>query len=217
MPWITAIEPQRRAGRVSIFLDGEFALGVDEAVAAALGLAVGREMEAETLAEVVRAETRRRAKESALRGLASRARSRAEIRRALERKGYESDVVEEVLGELEHLDLVDDRRFSRAWVEARTHGRPMGARRIAHELRQKGVSPDLIEVALEERTAPEGELALALIAGRQTVKRLRSEESRVARRKLAAALGRRGFSWSVISAAVDALLPPEDEEREGRE
>jgi regulatory protein len=214
MPRITAIEPQRRASRVSIFLDGEFALGVDEAVAQALGLSVGREMDLESLSEVVRAETRRRAKESALRGLASRARSRTEIRRSLERKGYESDLIEEVLGELERLDFIDDGQFTRAWVEARTVGRPMGARRIAHELRQKGVSSEIIEAALEERTAPEGELALALTAGRQAVKRLRGQERAVARRKLAAALGRRGFSWSVVSLALDQLLPPEAEGEE---
>jgi regulatory protein len=214
MPRITAIESQRRPGRVSIFLDGEFALGVDEAVAAALALAVGREMDEEALTRLVRAETRRRAKESALRWLGTRARSRMEIRRGLERKGYESEVIEEVLSELDRLDLVDDRQFTRDWVAARTVGRPMGARRIAHELRQKGVASDLIEAALEERSAPEGELSLALTVGRQAMRRLRGQERPTARRKLAAALSRRGFSWGVVSAALAQLLPPEGDGEE---
>lgn len=213
MPRITAIEAQqRRAGRVSIFLDGEFALGVDEAVALALGLSVGREMDAEGLASVVRAETRRRAKDAALRWLGHRARSRAEIRRGLERKGYEGDVIDEVIADLERLDLVDDQQFSQSWVHARTAGRPMGSRRIAHELRQKGVAPDVIDAALEERAAPEKELSLALAAGGPIARRLRGEDAATARRKLAAALGRRGFSWSVVSAAIAELLAPDEEE-----
>jgi regulatory protein len=211
MPRITAIEPQRRRGRVSVFLDGVFAVGVDEAVAAGLRLAVGQEVGAEELQAIVGAETRRRAKDSALRWLSLRARSRAEVQRGLERKGYESPVIEEVLEELSRQHLLDDRDFTRAWVQARTSGRPMGARRIAHELRGKGVSSELIQEALEARGAPEEELELALAVGRQTVKRVRGEDPARARRKLAAALQRRGFSWSVTSAVVEKLLPGESE------
>lgn len=154
------------------------------------------------------AEARRRAKEAALRWLSQRARSRAEIRRGLERKGYAGEVVEAVLSELEQLDLVDDRQFTRAWVEARTMSRPMGSRRIVHELRQKGVAPEVIEAALQERATPEGELLLARVAARQAIRRLRDEEPAALRRKLAAALSRRGFSWSVVSQAIEELLEP---------
>jgi regulatory protein len=212
MPKVTAIEPQRHAGRVSIFLDGEFALGMHEEVAAALGLQTGQELDSEDLQAMVRAETRRRAKESALRLLGFRARSREELRRRLERKGYESVVIDEVLEELANSKLLDDSEFTRAWVEARTTGRPMGRQRIAWELRQKGVDPETIGEALEERSSPDAELGLAMIVGRQTVERVRGLERQAARRKLAAALQRRGFSWSVTSVVLERLLPGGQEE-----
>jgi regulatory protein len=212
MPKVTAIEPQRHAGRVSIFLDGEFALGMHEEVAAALGLQTGQELDPEDLQAMVRAETRRRAKESALRLLGFRARSREELRRRLDRKGYESVVIDEVLEELSHSKLLDDSEFTRAWVEARTTGRPMGRQRIAWELRQKGVDPETIGEALAERASPDAELGLALTVGRQTVERVRGLERQAARRKLAAALQRRGFSWSVTSVVLERLLPDGQEE-----
>jgi regulatory protein len=212
MPKVTAIEAQRRAGRVSVFLDGEFALGMHEEVAEALGLRTGQELGPEELQAMVRAETRRRAKENALRLLGFRARSRDELRRRLERKGYESVVIDDVLAELSSSQLLDDTQFTRAWVEARTTGRPMGRQRIAWELRQKGIDPETIGEALEARSSADAELGLAMTVGRQTVDRVRGLERQAARRKLAAALQRRGFSWSVTSVVLERLLPGGQEE-----
>jgi regulatory protein len=212
MPRVTAIEAQRRAGRVSVFLDGEFALGMHEEVAEALGLRTGQELSPDELQAMVRAETRRRAKENALRLLGFRARSRDELRRRLERKGYESVVIDDVLAELVSSQLLDDTQFTRAWVEARTTGRPMGRQRIAWELRQKGVDPETIGEALEARSSPDAELGLAMTVGRQTVERVRGMERQAARRKLAAALQRRGFSWSVTAVVLERLLPGGQEE-----
>jgi regulatory protein len=183
-----------------------------EEVAAALGLRTGQELSPEELQAMVRAETRRRAKENALRLLGFRARSCDELRRRLERKGYEGVVIDEVLEELADAKLLDDAEFTRAWVEARTTGRPMGRQRIAWELRQKGVDPETIGEALAERSSPDAELGLALTVGRQTVERARGLERQAARRKLAAALQRRGFSWSVISVVLEKLLPDGQEE-----
>lgn len=208
MPEITAIVASR-VGRVSIFLDGEFALGTHEEVVAALGLCPGRQMEAADLQSLVRAETRRRAKESALRLLGYRGRSRMELRRRLESKGYEEVVIDDVLEDLARAQLLDDREFTESWVTARTGDRPLGPQRIAWELRQKGVAAELIESTLAERCSPEAELSLALTAAGPMLRRIRGAEPEATRRKLAAALRRRGFSWSVTAAVLEQLLPGE--------
>ncbi len=56
MPTISALEPQRRKGRLNVFVDGHFILGVGENVAADLGLRVGREITPEKLLEIAGAE-----------------------------------------------------------------------------------------------------------------------------------------------------------------
>src|SRR5688572_30018545 len=95
---ITGIEPQRRhPDRVSLFVDGVFVLGVDGAVAATLGLAVGQPMDEGRLREVALAEEVRRATDLAVQFLGYRARSRTEIRRRLARKGYEEETIDQVI------------------------------------------------------------------------------------------------------------------------
>ena len=91
---ITALEPQqKREGRVNVYVDGTFAIGLFEEVVLALGLHLGQNITPERLAEISAAENLRRAKEDAYRLLSFRARSEKEIRDRLGRKGYEEPVL----------------------------------------------------------------------------------------------------------------------------
>ena len=207
---VTAIEPQvKHPDRVSVFVDGEFALGMHAEVAAAAGLKVGQPVTVTDLQALARSEELRRVRGSALAFLGYRARSRVELRRRLARKGYDPALIEETLDALARSGLVNDAEFSQSWVRARTGSRPMGPNRIAAELRQRGVERELIDQALEP-VNPDVELDLALTVGRQKVEQLRGEDSRAARRKLASALMRRGFSWEVAARVVDILLQADD-------
>jgi regulatory protein len=209
---ITAIEAQvKNRERVSIFVDGEFALGMHAEVAAQAGLRVGDAASVAELEKLARAEELRRVRESALSYLGYRARSRAEIQRRLAQKGYDPELIQEALEALARSGLVNDAEFSQAWVRARTasRSRPLGPNRIAAELRQKGVERELIEEALQP-VDPAAELDLALRVGRQKVEQLRGEDRPTARRKLGAALMRRGFGWEVCSRALDILLTDEE-------
>ena len=209
---ITGIEPQQRhPSRVSIFVDDAFVLGVEGAVAVALGLKVGQPMGEMRLREVAQAEEIRQAIDLALQFLGYRARSRAEVRRRLARKGYEEEIVDQVIERLSQGGHLDDSQFTEAWVRARTTGRAMGPRRIAWELRRKGVDAETVRDAVG-RIDESTELGLALKVGRQKAESMRGEPMPVARRKIAAALQRRGFSWEVTARVLEILLAPGEEE-----
>jgi regulatory protein len=211
---VTAIEPQKgRAGRVSVFVDGEFAAGLHEDVASSLGLRVGQEISGEALQAAIAAETHRRALDSALRLLGYRARSRAEMRQRLLRKGYDDEIVDEAVRWLEEHRLLDDVQFSQAWVELRSHGQPMGRERLAWELRSKGVDRETVAEALEPRD-DDTELSLALQVGRQKLDRTLDRDPAVVRNRVAAALQRRGFSWSVTRRVLAQLLAIDPDEME---
>jgi regulatory protein len=138
---ITAIEPQKkRSNRRSIYVDGQFAAGVDEEVVVRLKLGVGQDVDPARLALVLRAEEIRRARESALTLLDYRARTTAELERRLTGKGYPEEVVAEVIADLTRAGLVDDERFAAQWVAGRLASRPSGRARLAWELRSKGLT-----------------------------------------------------------------------------
>ena len=204
MGTITAIEPQKKRGnRRSIYVDGEFTAGVHEDVVAALGLAVGQKLDKPGLIELLKAETSRQARESALRLLSYRDRSVAEIRKRLLGSDFPEDIVEKVIEDLSRSELLDDQKFSKQWVKSRTTTRPMGKMRLAWELRSKGVASSTIDDALEDLDDNrEYEMAHSLAAAR--MQKADSDDTSV-RRKISSLLQRRGFGWGVISKVMDDL------------
>ena len=206
MNTITAIEAQqKRRGRRSIFVDGEFVIGVHEDVVAALNLSVGQSLDRDRLVGLVEAETTRKAREAALRLINYRDRSKSEIRKRLIGSGFPDNIVEEVVDQLSRVGLLDDEKFCRDWVRSRTAAKPMGKARLAWELRSRGVEAACVEQALEAISEDaEYEMALSL-AQRKIGKTSRDNPS--LKTRLSPFLQRRGFSWDVIKAVVDRLCP----------
>lgn len=211
MPSISAIEPQRRKGRLNIYVDGEFVIGVGENVAADLGLKAGREMSPQKLREIAGAEEVHKATESALGLLEVRPRARREIATRLRQKGYEEQVINQVVEKLVRLELLDDTQFAAQWVEAKTRvtgSRPIGRRRLTQELFQKGVAKEEIEAAVE-RVTDDDEIALARAAAKKKVREIPADPAglRMEKQKLIAFLQRRGFGWDTVKQVANEALP----------
>ena len=88
-----------------------------------------------------------RARNSAMRLLARREHSRAELRGKLVGRGFENDSVEELLQRLEDQDLLSDERFAMSLIASRAET-GYGPKRIDLELRTRGVSEELAREAL---------------------------------------------------------------------
>lgn len=207
---ISAIEPQqRKKDRMNLYLDGEFAMGVNAAVVVALGLSVGQHINENHLKAIVREESLNKAKDRAFLLLSYRARSEKEIRDRLAQAGYEADVIDEVVSRLYALNYLDDQDFAKKFISARQAERPAGRRALAWELKRKGLDAETVETAvagLDDDT----ERAAALEAARARAARYAEMEPREARRKLGAFLQRRGFVWDTINNVLGVVLAPED-------
>jgi len=215
---ITALEPQRRPGRLNIFVDGQFIIGVGETVAADLGLRVGREITPDKLREVAGAEEVHKATEAALVLLEVRARARREIETRLAQKGYDEEVITQVMEKLTRLELLDDAQFAAQWVEAKTRvggSRPIGKRRLSSELFGKGVAKEQIAEAVEKVTN-EDELILARAAAGKKARVVPTDRDalQAERRKLMGFLQRRGFGWETVKQVTREALPAPGEEAE---
>lgn len=147
----------------------------------------------------------RQALDKAVAALASRAHSRHELETKLARAGYRPATVEMVLYKLESEGFLDDSDFARQWVEART-ARKLGSRRIAQELRRKGVSSAEADAALAEVDEDE-QLAAAISLVKKAAARIKPDEDpRKAASRITAMLARRGYGWDVARAAIEHAM-----------
>ena len=209
---ITAIERATEGSpRLAVFIDGRRAFTVSEDVAARLGLGVGTELGERDVRELEVDSDRQRARESALRLLAVRARSRNELLDRLRRKGIAAGAALEVIDGLEDAGLIDDREFGRLWAEERLRLRPVGPRRLVHELLDKGVARSIIDEIVAETFSEHPEIQ---VARRAVEKRVRKARGRLGVRQLArirSFLLRRGFSHEVTRAVLEELSGGRDE------
>lgn len=138
-----------------------------------------------------------------LRFLSYRPRSEKEITDFLKRKKVQALVVVKILNKLKELNLVNDKEFAKWWIEQRTGFKPCGWRLIKMELKQKGISDELI-TNYQLPIANEKELAKKAIE--KIIVKYRQLPREKAYQKLAQFLARRGFDWEVIKAVIDEIL-----------
>ena len=104
---------------------------------------------------------RQRAFERALKSISVRERTSAEVKQFLQRCGYESDVIADVVRSLQEEGLVDDAGYARRFAEDRRLLDSWGNERIARDLERRGVERELVEQALAGHGS-EDELAVAV-------------------------------------------------------
>jgi regulatory protein len=96
-------------------------------------------------------------RERALRLLARREHSRAELARKLGQAGFAQDGIEPLLDEFEEKKWLSDQRFAESYVA--DHRARAGSIKLAYDLRQRGVSDAIIESVLCENRDTELERA----------------------------------------------------------
>jgi regulatory protein len=111
---------------------------------------------------------------------------------------------------MRELGYLDDADFARRWVANRAAIAPRGERMLELELRQKGVKSDVAREAIAE--ADLNELEAAREVARTRLGRLRDLDLPTQRRRMAAFLGRRGFSSDTIRALDRELFTASDED-----
>lgn len=199
---------KRRTDRINVHLDGAFAFALPLTVASRLhqGQILSADEIATLQAEAVGAE----AKEDALRLIARRPRSIAEVERSLRNKGHDESLIAQVVAHLQEVGLLDDLAFARYWVEQREAFRPRSALALRQELQQKGVDREVIAALLPAVD----ELASARrLAERQAVRwqRLPYEAYQA---RMVAFLQRQGFPYDIIQEITDNVWQALENERE---
>lgn len=203
-------EIRKERGKMRVLLDSGEELLIPVSLFRERPLTPGEALDLEDYDQWLLLRQYRHALDRAVVYLTARARSRREMEARLLRCGYRPATVDMVLYKLEREHLLDDGDFARQWVESRS-GRTLGRRRIAQELRSKGISQTDAEAALAQ-VADEDESAACRRLAEKLAPRYRSDDPRRALQKLMEALVRRGFSWSDARAAAQKALGEDAEE-----
>src|SRR4030042_4348050 len=200
MPIITSIKSQKNGKRVNIYLDGKFGFGLDIENYIKFGLKVEQTLTDEKIEEIIKKAEFQLNLDKLLRFATLRPRSESEVRGWMKRKRVHKSLQEGLFNKLKHLELIDDEKFARWWVEQRILFKPKSKRMLNDELRAKGIKKDTIEDVLDRTEIDEVKIAKALLEKRKFIwEKLPRPESK---RKMTEYLIRKGFSWEVIKQAI---------------
>lgn len=133
-----------------------------------------------------------------------RLRSEKELLARLRQKGFLDQVSQEAVNFLKDREFIDDRVFAKGWVASRLK-RPLGLRKIAQELVQKGLDKSVIQDALGEIKEGYEEKQVVSELARQKLSRMKGIEPLKAKARIYGYLMRRGFSPDVIGEVIKEL------------
>lgn len=197
---ITAIKQQvKKQDRYSVYVDGSYLFSLGEGQLVESKLHTGQELTATKIQEYKKMSDNGKIFDKVLNYLSYRQRSIWELRDYLRRKDVSEDQIEFVLEKCERLNLVDDEKFARAWVQSRRLGRAASQRRLRSELVAKRVSGTVIDRVLHDDQNESDELTI--LKNLIIKKKDRYDDNQ----KLMQYLARQGFNFSDIKSAMTDL------------
>ena len=156
---------------------------------------------------------RRRTFDHAVKLLAAKSRSIAELReRLLERSPTNKAVVEAVIERLREYGYLDDQRYAFGYASLKVRQRPVGRARLERDLMFRKVNGEVAEEALDQVFTETSE---AELLDRAIDKRLRlrgQPKNRADAKKLFDHLLRLGFPYELVAEKVRAAMQTEADE-----
>jgi regulatory protein len=197
---ITALTPQqRRPQRTSVFINGDFAFGLENTDLAKHKLYEGQVLTKEQYNHILRHVVCARARDTALRFLGSKPRSQWEVAQRITADGYPEAVVRYVLKLMIKYRYIDDAEYARSYAASRLR-LGFGRFRIKQELKRKGITEALINDTLTDNETGEAE------GIREWLRRKRIDAANLdtdKRKRCMDALKRRGYTYYDIKKAMD--------------
>jgi regulatory protein len=207
MSKITDITTQKKnKSRVSIFLDGEFACGMEAIVALENRLKIGAKISLEELQELSRQSDIESAFTKAAKLLSRMLKTQYELKTYLVNKGYSLDVIDIVIDKLKSYNYINDTEYATAYINEKKQKN--GKKKMYFELKRKGISDSILEKVLNKVTKEQEQ---------QTIKRLAKKYINgktldvKLKKNLANYLYLRGFDWDDYIDIINDLFGEEDD------
>jgi len=199
---ITDISQQvKNKKRYSVFIDGEFAFGIDGVDLLHYGLKIGQTLERTHYVELLKQLEYTKCRDTAVRILSSGAKSVFTMRQKLTQKEYSPAAIDAVISLLLEKGYLNDIAYAKAFISHKTKINNYGRRRIEQELRIKGVSDKDIAVAFNDNS-DEDDLESAKRALEKKLRNKPFPQDFAEIQKLKAFLARRGLGFETVEKVI---------------
>lgn len=189
--------------RVSIYIDGAYAVSLTVAQVLETKLRVGDDIDEQRMGQLHELSKDGKLQQRAMEWLLLRPRSAHELSIYLRSKKLGADKIEQLLAQFQTIDLQDDVQFARWWVEQRRH-KQRSANYIRQELRSKGVEQAIINEVLSECEISDNNTLRQLISKKRRNIRYKDDK------KLINYLISQGYNYSDIIEALSDYRQSDD-------
>ena len=144
--------------------------------------------------------------------LGRRQHSTSELRIKLKQKGYETELINDVLDDLKNKNYLDDTEFAKMFVEEKIKLKLWSEQKLKSELIKKGINAEIISDVLRNIISDEDTLNNAMTVAEKKYDNLKNRdvENDVIKSKLVAFLKSRGYNYDVIKEVCDELIIEDD-------
>lgn len=212
---ITKLVYQKKTpNRVSVYVDDQFAAGLDLNDLIKLQLYQGQEISQLELNKIIGESEFGKLFNAALNFLSYRPRSEWEIRHKLGFKTKDTKLIESVVSKLKKIGQIDDLNFATRYINQRQTFRPLGRFALNFQLRKKGLTRETIKKVLTATGDSHNLISdeqLATKVARKYLARISSDLTSGTKKKYQQKLQRlltsRGFDWDTTKIVIDKLIP----------
>lgn len=146
---ITKLEVQKKnKNRVNLYLDEEFYCGLSLEAVVKYNLKVGQEIEEQKLEFLQTDSEREIAQNKAISYISKYQKTEKELKDYLIKKGFDEEIVLEVIKKLKEYSFVDDDIYAKNFIKSKS--KKSGKRKLSFELKKRGIDENLINENLEE-------------------------------------------------------------------
>lgn len=204
---ITKIEPQqRRKKRVNVFIDGDFAFGLDEDVCFLNHMKEGKEITQEYIDTVLKASEQKKANEFAIKMISYSAKSVSDVICKMKTHGFEPDVIDTSVELLKEYNYLDDNAYAKSFTSDRKVIKKAGKNLIIQELRMKGIDAAIIQEVVSASCDEVSEFERALELGKKKIRAAALEKDRMKElKRMYSMLMRKGYSSDVTGKVMTKL------------
>jgi regulatory protein len=205
---IVKIEKNKQKRRYHVHLSNDHSFSIHEDLLVKYQLSKNLVIDLPFIEEIIHSDEQHRAYLKAILLLGIRTYTVKEISDKLKQKGFESSTILKTIDKLQQLNYLNDEEYAQQWAEQQVR-KHQGSHRIRYDLKQKGLSPLLIQEVLQ-RSSPEIELQAAIEIGHKKWKTFEGS-SYQKKAKLMAFLHRRGYTKEIIETSLKTIPLVDDQ------